>query len=246
MIRTQWIAALFVAGTVVVTGASDWPEWRGPSRDGRSLEGGLPSSWSPKGENLAWRVPIGSRSSPVVFRNRVYLLHGYGDAANTQERLVALDADTGKVVWDRRFSIYLSDVPQHRAGWASPSVDPETGNIYVMTVGAELVCLSPDGKILWDRSLPEEYGAVTTHGGRTTSPMIEGDKVILNALVLAWGDLSRTSNRYFAFDKRTGQTIWVSTPQTRHFDTNQSPPRLSTARKRSSWAAPMAPTTHSS
>jgi outer membrane protein assembly factor BamB len=226
MIRTQWIAALFVAGTVVVTGASDWPEWRGPSRDGRSLEGGLPSSWSPKGENLAWRVPIGSRSSPVVFRNRVYLLHGYGDAANTQERLVALDADTGKVVWDRRFSIYLSDVPQHRAGWASPSVDPETGNIYVMTVGAELVCLSPDGKILWDRSLPEEYGAVTTHGGRTTSPMIEGDKVILNALVLAWGDLSRTSNRYFAFDKRTGQTIWVSTPQTRHFDTNQSPPTV--------------------
>jgi outer membrane protein assembly factor BamB len=226
MIRSQSIAALFVAGMVVVTGASDWPEWRGPSRDGRSAETGLPSSWSPKGENLAWRVALGSRSSPVVFRNRVYLVQPYGDPATTQERLVALDADTGRVVWDRRFSIYLSDVPQHRAGWASPSVDPETGNIYVMTVGAELVCVSSDGKVLWARSLPEEYGAVTTHGGRTTSPMIEGDKVILNALVLAWGDLSRTSNRFFAFDKRTGQTIWVSTPQTRHYDTNQSPPTV--------------------
>jgi outer membrane protein assembly factor BamB len=222
--RVRWITALACALTVAVTSASDWPEWRGPLRDGRSLETGLPASWSPKGENLAWRVPIGSRSSPVVFRNRVYLLQPFGDLANTQERLVALDADSGKVVWDRRFSIYLSDVPQHRAGWASPSVDPETGNVYVMTVGAQLICIAPDGKIVWDRSLPEEYGAVTTHGGRTTSPIIEGDKVIVNALILAWGDLNRTNNRVFAFDKRTGQTIWVSSPQTRHYDTNHSPP----------------------
>jgi outer membrane protein assembly factor BamB len=214
---------LALAGTVVVTGATDWPEWRGPSRDGRSPETGLPAGWSPKGENLAWRIPIGSRSSPVVFGNRVYLLQPFGDLASTQERLVAIDADSGKVVWDRRFSIYLSDVPQHRAGWASPAVDPQTGNVYVMTIGAELICMSPDGKTLWERSLPEEYGAVTTHGGRTTSPIIEGDKVILNALVLAWGDLNRTNNRIFAFDKRTGETIWISSPQTRHYDTNHSP-----------------------
>ncbi len=217
------IPALVISATFVAA-ASDWPEWRGPTRDGHSSETSLPSSWSPKGENLAWRVPIGSRSSPVVFRNHVYLLQPYGDLANTQERLVALDADSGKLLWERRFSIYLSDVPQHRAGWASPSVDPETGNVYVMTVGAQVFCVSSEGKILWDRSLPEEYGAVTTHGGRTTSPIIEGDKVILNALILAWGDLNRTNNRVFAFDKRTGQTIWVSSPQTRHYDTNQSPP----------------------
>lgn len=223
MRRTQFLTAVALFGMMVVTGASDWPEWRGPARDGRSAETGLPSTWSPRGENLAWRIPIGSRSSPVVFGNRVYLLQPYGDLANTQERLVAIDADSGKVLWDRRFSVYLSDVPQHRAGWASPAVDPETGNVYVMTVGAELICVSPDGKIVWDRSLPEEYGAVTTHGGRTTSPTIEGDKVILNALVLAWGDLNRTNNRHFAFDKRTGHTIWVSSPQVRHYDTNQSP-----------------------
>ena len=222
-LRWASVAALTLAGTMAVTSASDWPEWRGPSRDGHSTETGLPASWSPKGENLAWRVPLGGRSSPVVFRNRVYLLQPFGDPANTQERLVALDADTGKVLWDRRFSVYLSDVPQHRAAWASPSVDPETGNIYVFTVGAQLVAVSPDGKIVWDRSLPEEYGAVTTHGGRTPSPVIEGDKVILNALVLAWGDLNRTGNRFFAFDKRSGQTIWVASPQTRHYDTNQSP-----------------------
>ncbi len=123
------------------------------------------------------------------------------------------------------FSLYLSDVPQDRAGWASPAVDPATGNIYMFTVAAELLAFAPDGKLLWDRSLPEEYGAITTHGGRTTSPIIEGDKVILNTLIQNWGpDLGRPGNRYFAFDKRTGQTIWVSSPQARHYDTNYSTP----------------------
>ncbi len=54
---------------------------------------------------------------------------------------MAIDAETGKVVWEKRFSLYLSDVPQHRASWASPAVDPETGNIYMFTVAAQLVCV---------------------------------------------------------------------------------------------------------
>lgn len=222
--RRVVLAALALTVAIASPEASDWPEWRGPSRDGRSSETNLPSSWSPKGDNLAWRIPIGSRSSPVAFGNRLYINSPVGDLANTQERLVAIDAETGKIVWERRFSQYLSDVPQHRASWASPAVDPETGNIYLFTVAAQLICVAPDGKILWDRSLPDEYGAVTTHGGRTTSPIVEGDKVILNALILAWGDLNRTGNRYFAFDKRTGQTIWVASPQARHYDTNYSTP----------------------
>lgn len=224
MLRRALIAAVLCAAMVAGAGASDWPEWRGPSRDGHSSETNLPSSWSPTGENLAWRIPIGGRSSPVAFDGRVYLLTAVGDPATTQERLVAIDAESGKVLWEQRFSIYLSDVPQHRTGWASPAVDPETGTIYVFTVGAQLLAISPEGKVLWQRSLPEEYGAVTTHGGRTTSPIVEGDKVITNALVLAWGDLSRTGNRYFAFDKRTGQTVWIASPQARHYDTNYSTP----------------------
>ena len=223
-LRTLAATVAMTAATIVATGASDWPEWRGPGRDGRSAETNLPARWSPSGENLAWRVPIGSRSSPVVFGNRLYLNTPTGDPTSTQERLVALDVETGKVVWEQRVSLYLSDVPQHRASWASPAVDPETGNIYLFTVAAELVCVSPDGKVLWNRSLTDEYGAVTTHGGRTTSPIIEGDKVVLNALILAWGDLNRPGNRYFAFDKRTGQTIWISSPQNRHYDTNYSTP----------------------
>jgi outer membrane protein assembly factor BamB len=220
--RAAVVLSLVFASASVFS--ADWPEWRGPSRNGVSDETNLPSRWSPAGENLAWKLPFGGRSAPVVFRDRLYLLTTGGDPSTTQERLVAVDVNSGKVVWERRFSIYLSDVPQHRAAWASPAVDPETGNVYAFTVGAQLFCVSPEGKILWDRSMPEEHGAVTTHGGRTTSPIIEGDKVVLNTLILAWGDLNRPGNRYFAFDKRTGQTIWISSPQARHYDTNYSTP----------------------
>lgn len=215
-------ALALAAGTTL---HAQWPEWRGPARNGTSAETNLPSSWSPSGENLAWRIPIGGRATPVAFGDRIYLLTTAGDFAHTQERLVAIDADTGKIEWERHFSLYLSDVPQNRAAWAPPAVDPATGNIYVFTVAAELFAVSPDGKILWSRSLPEEYGAITTHGGRTTPPIVDGDKVILNALILAWGsDLGRPGNRYFAFDKTTGETMWVSSPQARHYDTNFSTP----------------------
>ena len=225
LLRRLVLGAALIAGLGTALSASNWPEWRGPARDGRSPETNLPAKWSPQGENLAWRIPIGSRSAPVAFGNRIYINSPTpGDPAATQERLIAIDADSGKVVWERRFSLYLSDVPQHRASWASPAVDPETGNVYLFTVAAQLVCVSPEGKILWDRPLTDEYGAVTTHGGRTTSPIVEGDKVILNTLVLAWGDLNRPGNRYFAFDKKTGQTIWISSPQSRHYDTNYSSP----------------------
>ena len=235
-LRRGAVGALILAGLVIgpsrgpdtvalaAAGAESWPEWRGPSRDGRSTERNLPSAWSPDGENLAWRIPHGGRSAPVAFGDRLYLLTVVGDPSSTQEQLVAIEAETGRVVWERRFSIYLSDVPQHRAAWASPAVDPETGTIYVFTVGAELIAVSPAGDILWRRSMPEEHGAVTTHGGRTTSPIIEGDLVILNALILAWGDLNRPGNRYFAFNKRTGETVWITSPQVRHYDTNYSMP----------------------
>jgi outer membrane protein assembly factor BamB len=216
------LGSLALAGAALV--AADWPEYRGPNRDGVSTETGLPERWSPAGENLAWRAPYGGRSGPIVVGNRLYLQNIVGDPKTTQERVMCLAADTGKPIWERRFSVYLSDVPQHRGGWASPAADPETGNIYAFTVGAELIALSRDGKVLWSRSLTEDFGAITTHGGRTVSPIIDGPNVIVNTLNFGWGDLARTSNRYFAFDKRTGQAVWISSPQQRHYDTNYAMP----------------------
>src|SRR5712671_1094128 len=77
----------------------DWPELRGPNRDGKSAETGLPEKWSLNGENQLWRAPYGGRSTPIVMGNRVYIQNPSGRGAQLQERVMCLDADTGKVIW---------------------------------------------------------------------------------------------------------------------------------------------------
>ena len=222
---TSCVTAVLLTGPTVL---ADWPEWRGPKRDGTSAEKNLPATWSPAGENLAWKAPYGSRSGPVVFGDRVYLNTVVGTGDSVQERLVALDANTGKQVWEQRFNVFHSDVPGHRSGWAAPSVDPTTGLIYTFGVGGLLAATTPSGKPQWHRSLSEEYGLVSTHGGRTVSPIVDGNLVIVNALCVGWGDLGRGGNRWFAFDKATGATVWVSSPQKKHYDTNMSPGIITT------------------
>ena len=110
----------------------DWPEMRGPNRDGTSAEKGLPEKWALNGENFLWRAPYGGRSAPIVMGNHVYVQNPSGRGQDLQERVMCLDADTGKVVWEYKFNIFQSDVPPHRVGWASPAADPETGNVYAL------------------------------------------------------------------------------------------------------------------
>src|SRR5262245_35062057 len=100
--------ALLVPAAALL-GASDWPDWRGPARTGVSTEKNLPSTWSPQGENLAWRVPYGGRSSPVVFGDHLYLQNTSGSGATEQERLMCFNADTGKLLWEQRYNIFTSD-----------------------------------------------------------------------------------------------------------------------------------------
>ena len=206
--------------------ANDWAEWRGPARNGISTETNLPTSWSPAGDNLAWKVAFGGRSAPIVMGNRVYLVNTVGKGETLQERVVALDADTGKLVWEHRFNIYLSDVPPHRVGWASPVGDPATGNVYVFGVGGNLIGLTREGKVLWERSLGEDFGLLTTHGGRTVSPLIEGDNVIVSGVTFQWGQHGRGTHRFMAFDKQTGESVWVSAPGARPYDTTYAAPTI--------------------
>lgn len=206
----------------------DWPESRGPQRDGTSAEKGLIEKWALNGENFLWRAPFGGRSAPVVMGNRVYVQNPTGAGASLQERVMALDADSGKVVWEYKFNVFQSDVPPHRVGWASPAADPETGNLYVMGVGATVIALSKDGKLLWDRSIGEEFSAFTTHGGRTTSPLIDGDLVIVSAAISSWGAGSPRQHRFVALDKRSGDIIWVASPGGRPYDTNYAAPLVTT------------------
>ncbi|MDQ5846102.1 MAG: PQQ-like beta-propeller repeat protein [Acidobacteriota bacterium] len=202
----------------------DWAEWRGPARDGISAEKNLPARWSPNGDNLAWKAPYGGRSAPIVMGDRVYLQNSVGKGETLQERVVALNADTGKLIWEHRFNVYLSDVPPHRLGWPSPVGDPATGNVYVFGVGGNLIGLGRAGKVIWERSLGEDFGLLTTHGGRTVSPLIEGDLVIVSGVTFMWGQHGRGAHRFMAFDKRTGETVWISAPGGRPYDTTYAAP----------------------
>jgi outer membrane protein assembly factor BamB len=231
-------AALVAIGFVFALGISaqgprrvpigDWPEMRGPNRDGVSKETGLIDKWALNGENFLWRAPYGGRSTPVVMGNRVYVQNPSGRGANVQERVMALDADTGKVIWEYKFNAFQSDVPPHRIGWASPAADPETGNIYVLSGVAQVIALNRDGKFLWDRSFGEEFAAFTTQGGRTMSPLVDGDLVIVSAPVSNWGSNAMRAHRFLALDKRTGDVVYVGNPGQRPYDTAYAAPLIAT------------------
>ncbi|MEO6724664.1 MAG: PQQ-binding-like beta-propeller repeat protein [Blastocatellia bacterium] len=207
---------------------SDWADWRGPGRDGVSLEKGLPEKWSPSGDNLLWKAPYGGRSAPIVMNGRVFIFNTSGEGETFQERVLALDAETGKRIWEHKFNVYSSDVPPRRSAWSSPVGDPVTGNVYAFGVCNELVALSFDGNLLWQRSLTDEFGAWTTHGGRTVSPIVEGDTVIVSTVTDGFADIASRRHRYYAFDKITGETVWVSTPGGRPYDTTYSTPVVAT------------------
>jgi outer membrane protein assembly factor BamB len=206
----------------------DWPEQRGANRDGVSRETGLIDQWALNGQNFLWRVPGGGRSAPIVMGNRVYVQRPSGSGTTLQEQVVALDADSGKVIWDYEFNLFQSDVTPHRIAWASPAADPETGNIYALSGGAQVVALSRDGKPLWTRSFGEEFAAFTTHGGRTMSPLVDGDLVIVSAAVSNWGANAARAHRLIALDKRTGDVVYVANPGARPYDTAYAAPMIAT------------------
>jgi outer membrane protein assembly factor BamB len=229
-----WLLVALVVPAAAIVSADNWPEWRGPDRTGVSRETGLPSSWSPAGENLAWRAPVGGRSAPVVFENHVYLQTTAGAApgaatgANMQERIVCFDADTGKVLWEHKYNIFTGDVPPHRIAWASPAVDAATGNVFAISGGGMAMALSKDGKLLWERSLAEEFGMWTTHGGRMSSPIVDGDQVIVSGLTFTWGAHAGGAHRFLSLDKATGHALWYSAPEGRPTDTIYANPFVAT------------------
>jgi outer membrane protein assembly factor BamB len=216
------VAALCAASDEPVL---DWPESRGPNRNGISNETNLPEKWSLSGQNLAWKAPYGGRSAPIVVGDHLYLQNSAGTGETQQERVMCFNADTGKLLWEYKFNVFQSDVPPHRIAWASPAADV-AGNVFVFGANGTLLALTKDGKLIWERSLDEEFDLFTTHGGRTTSPIIEGNLVIVKAASSTWGTQANRSIRFMAFDRLTGETVWVSTPGGRPFDTDYSQPLI--------------------
>jgi outer membrane protein assembly factor BamB len=212
------IVALTFPAAAILRGA-DWPEWRGAARTGVSTETGLPEKWSPAGENLAWSVKFGGRSGPVVFGDHLYLQNTAGAGEMEQERILCFNADTGAVLWEYKYNMFASDVPAHRLAWSSPAIDTATGNVIAISGGGLVMSLSKDGKLLWERSLAEEFGMWTTHGGRMSSPIVDGDQVIVSGLTFSWGQLAGGAHRFISLDKSNGQVRWISSPEGRPTDT---------------------------
>jgi hypothetical protein len=190
----------------------DWPEARGPNRDGLSKETGLVEKWALNGENFLWRVPYGGRSAPIVMGQPRL------PAEPVRPRRGAAGAGHGPRRRHRqgRLGIQVQHLPERRAAaprrLGLPAADPETGNIYALGVGATVIALSKDGKLVWERSVGEEFAAFTTHGGRTMSPIVDGNLVIVSAAISSWGTQAARAHRCIALDKRTGDIVWVARP----------------------------------
>ena len=206
-------AATAKTGDAWAAAPMDWPNWRGPELNGVSREKGLVDRWSPEGENVLWkRADLGGRSTPICMRGKLYtLVRDHPDTDIEGEKVVCLDAATGKTLWENIFNVFLSDVPAPRVGWSSVVGDPETGNVFALGVCGFFQCINgTTGKTLWEHSLAEEHGIISAFGGRAAFPVISGNLVYVSSVFVDSGDKAKPAQRIIAFDKRNGVPVWYS------------------------------------
>ncbi|QDT44301.1 outer membrane biogenesis protein BamB [Gimesia alba] len=227
------VGSVMLFFTASLANAGDWAHWRGPEHNGISRETNLVDVWSLDGKNILWTSDIGGRSAPIVLDGRVYLncrthhdVTDPKDKINAQEQVVCWDAKTGKVLWKDVFNVFQTDIPSPRVGWASMAGDTETGNVFVHSVSGLFRCYSPEGKVLWETSLAEDYGKISGYGGRTQTPIVDENRVIVSFLQLNWGKTAAPPPKqtYYAFDKKTGKLLWTAAPGGAPYDTNYSVP----------------------
>ena len=233
------LASIIFAGTLATTSvtAQDWSNWRGPEQSGVSRDTNLVDSWSfePK-KNVAWVAETGGRATPIIQNGRVFLNCRTADDVvdpktkiNAREQVVCWDLKSGKELWRDQFNVFQTDIPAPRVGWASMCGDPETGYVYAHSVSGILRCYTPDGKTVWEISLAERYGKISGYGGRTQTPIIDEDRLIVSFMATNWGATKGPAplHYYYAFDKKTGDLQWVSAPGGKPKDTNYSAPVVS-------------------
>src|SRR5438132_1413740 len=206
-------SVLFLFCSAAQSFAGDWYSWRGPEQNGVSRETDLPERFNVRSEgpdsNLIWKADFGGRSTPIVMNGRVYLINDADEGTiNEQERVMCFDANTGEKLHEFRFNIFFTDIVSVRVGWTNLVGDPETGNIYAHGVQGLLFCFDKDLRLRWSHSLTEEYGRISGYGGRVTSPVIDGDLMIIGILNSSWGEHARGGSRFLALDKRTGVPVW--------------------------------------
>lgn len=206
------ILQVVLAVSAATATAADWPQWRGPNGNGTSTETGLISTWSPTtGENVVFKVPLIGRSTPAVFDGRVC---ASARADGRYETIGCWSARDGAKLWERRYVAHNTTIPFSRVGWASVSGDPETGYLYAQNGDGLLIAFDRAGKTVWETRLGEEMGRSSGYGGRTHSPLIDGDSLLVSIVGVSWGEHAPLRQRYASLDKRTGKVQWFVSPST--------------------------------
>lgn len=201
--------------------AADWPQWLGPNRDAVWAETGIVKSFPKGGPKEQWRVPIGGGyAGPAVAGGKVYVTDrvlkagtvdpkdpfaGNKAALPSTERVLCLDAKTGKELWKHEY-----DCPYQIQYPAGPRCTPAVSGGKVYTLGAmgHFFCLDDaTGKVLWQKNFPDDYAAKPPVWGFTSHPLVYKNLVI----TLVGGD----GQTVVAFDKDTGKEAWkaLSAPE---------------------------------
>jgi outer membrane protein assembly factor BamB len=209
-----------------------WLSWRGPDQNGWSKETQLPDRVVLNGSNHLWTVDFPGKSTPVIAGGRLYVMGYVGEGQDLQEGIACFDAETGVKLWDHLANDYLSDTIYLRYATSSPTVDPATGNVFVQGTQGWLTAFAPDGTQLWGHAMMEVYGRLTFPNSRTATPVVDRDLVITRGITANWGAQGAGGDRFYAFDTRTGDLVWSSSPADRPKDNSFSHPYLSWAQGR--------------
>lgn len=180
--------------------AEDWPQWRGPDRDGISSETGLLKEWPAEGPKLVWQVDeLGDGYGAVSVANGMIFLVANEGLEN--ELVKALDQQTGQVLWGTRIGKVGNpdQRPSYPAARSTPTVDGDL--VYAFGSDGDLACLkAKSGEVVWQKSVREDFGGEPGVWAYSESPLIDGDKVIITP--------GGEEAGVVALNKKTGETIW--------------------------------------
>ena len=186
-------------GSTLGARAADWPQWRGPQRDGLSAETGLLKKWPAGGPKLLWQQKdIGEGySTPAVVGDRIYLM---GNRGTEDEFVACLAVGDGRELWSTRVGeVGENRGPQYPGARSTPTVDGEL--LYALGSDGDLVCLeTASGKLRWQKNLREDFGGQPGNWAYAESPLVDGEIVLCTP-----GGKEAT---LVALDKKSGDTIW--------------------------------------
>jgi outer membrane protein assembly factor BamB len=193
-------AALLSCLTPQVSHATDWPQWRGPNRDGVSLEKGLLKEWPKDGPKLVWQVKdIGAGfSTPAIVGDRIYIMANEG---NNNEFVEALSVSDGKKIWSTTIGKVGNpqQQPNYPAARSTPTVDGDA--IYALGSDGDLVALEAgSGKLRWKKNLRTDFGGVPGRWAYSESPLIDGDTLVCTP--------GGSTASVVALNKKSGEVIW--------------------------------------